>query len=125
MPLYTVTTQTGVLSGAAKGLLAEELATFHADYSGVPKTWVQVVFQDYTAGSGFSGGKPAAVAALILQIRTGRTVEYKRGLVQRLWELLQHATGAPDNQIVIGVNEVPPSQAMEMGKIMPEVGSAG
>jgi hypothetical protein len=43
-------------------------------------------------------------------------------LVQRLWELLQHATGAPDNQSVIGVNEVPPSQAMERGKIMPEVG---
>ena len=122
MPLYTVTTQSGVLSGEAKAKLADELATFHADYSGVPKGWVQVVFQDYAPGSGFTAGKPSAVAALILQIRTGRSVEYKRGLVQRLWELLQHATGAPDNQIVIGVNEVPPSQAMEMGKIMPEVG---
>jgi phenylpyruvate tautomerase PptA (4-oxalocrotonate tautomerase family) len=122
MPLYTVTTQAGVLSGAAKARLADELATFHADYSGVPKTWVQVVFQDYEPGSGFTAGKPTAVAALILQIRTGRSPEYKRGLVQRLWELVQHATGAPDNQIVIGVNEVPPSQAMEMGKIMPEVG---
>ena len=122
MPLYTVTTQAGVLSGEAKAKLADELATFHSDYSGVPKTWVQVVFQDYAPGSGFTAGKPSAVAALILQIRTGRSVEYKRGLVQRLWELLQHATGAPDNQIVIGVNEVPPSQAMEMGKIMPEVG---
>ena len=122
MPLYTVTTQAGVLSGAAKARLADELATFHADYSGVPKTWVQVVFQDYAPGSGFTAGKPSTVAALILQIRTGRSVEYKRGLVQRLWELLQHATGAADNQIVIGVNEVPPSQAMEMGKIMPEVG---
>ena len=123
MPLYTVTTQTGVLSGEAKAKLADELATFHADYSGVPKGWVQVVFQDYAPGSGFTAGKPSAVAALILQIRTGRTVEYKRGLVQRLWELLQRATGAADNQMVIGVNEVPPSQAMEMGKIMPEVGS--
>jgi phenylpyruvate tautomerase PptA (4-oxalocrotonate tautomerase family) len=122
MPLYTVTTQTGVLSGEVKARLADELATFHADYSGVPKAWVQVVFQDYAPGSGFTAGKPSAVAALILQIRTGRTAEYKRGLVQRLWELLQHATGAADNQIVIGVNEVPPSQAMEMGKIMPEVG---
>ena len=122
MPLYTVTTQSGVLSGEAKAKLADELATFHADYSGVPKGWVQVVFQDYAPGSGFTAGKPSAVAALILQIRTGRSAEYKRGLVQRLWELLQHATGAQDNQIVIGVNEVPPSQAMEMGKIMPEVG---
>jgi phenylpyruvate tautomerase PptA (4-oxalocrotonate tautomerase family) len=122
MPLYTVTTQAGVLGGDAKARLADELATFHADYSSVPKTWVQVVFQDYAPGSGFSAGKPAAVATLMAQIRTGRSAEYKRGLVQRLWELLQHATGAPDNQIVIGVNEVPASQAMEMGKILPEVG---
>jgi hypothetical protein len=48
-------------------------------------------------------------------------LEYKRGLVQRLWELLQQATSASDNQIVIGVNEVPPSQAM-MGRTMPAVG---
>jgi phenylpyruvate tautomerase PptA (4-oxalocrotonate tautomerase family) len=122
MPLYTVTAQAGMLSGEAKARLADELATFHADYSGVPKTWVQVVFQDYAPGGGFTGGKPSTVAALIAQIRTGRSVEFKRGLVQRLWELLQHATGAADNQIVIGVNEVPPSQAMEMGKIMPEIG---
>ena len=121
MPLYTVTTQAGVLSGEAKAGLADELATFHAEYSGVPKTWVQVVFQDYAPGSGFMAGKPSAVAALILQIRTGRSAAYQRGMVQRLWELVQQATGAPDNQIVIGVTEVPPSQAMEMGKIMPEV----
>lgn len=121
MPLYTLTTQTGVLSGAAKAKLADEIATFHADYSGVPKGWVQVVFHEYPPGNGFTAGQPAAVAALTLLIRTGRSVEYKRGMVQRLWELLQNATGAPDNQIVIGVSEVPPSQAMEMGKIMPEV----
>jgi phenylpyruvate tautomerase PptA (4-oxalocrotonate tautomerase family) len=51
-------------------------------------------------------------------------VEYKRGLIKRLWELLQGATRAPDDQIVIGIHEVPPSQAMEMGQIMPEVGSS-
>jgi phenylpyruvate tautomerase PptA (4-oxalocrotonate tautomerase family) len=54
-------------------------------------------------------------------IRTGRTVEYKRGLIKRLWELFQAATGAPDDQIVIGIHEVPASQAMEMGQLMPEV----
>ncbi len=122
MPLYTLTTQAGVLSHEAKAKLADDLATFHADYSGVPKEWVQVVFQDYAAGNGFTAGKPSAVAALILQIRTGRSAEYKRGMVQRLWEFVQQATRASDNQIVIGVNEVPPSQAMEMGKIMPEIG---
>ena len=121
MPLYTVMTQAGVLSGEAKARLAEDLTAFHAEYSGVPPLWVHIIFQDYAPGSGFTAGKPAPAAALTLLIRTGRSAEYKRGLIQRLWELFQGATGAPDDQIVIGVHEVPPSQAMEMGQIMPEV----
>ena len=121
MPLYTVTTQTGVLSAEAKSTLAGELTAFHSEYAGVPKNWVHVVFQDYAPGSGFTAGEPAATAALTLLIRTGRSPEYKRGLLKRLWELLQDATGAPDDQIVLGIQEVPPSQAMEMGQIMPDV----
>jgi phenylpyruvate tautomerase PptA (4-oxalocrotonate tautomerase family) len=56
-----------------------------------------------------------------LLIRTGRSSEYKRDLLKRLWGLLQSATGAPDDQIVIGIQEVAPSQAMEMAQIMPDV----
>jgi phenylpyruvate tautomerase PptA (4-oxalocrotonate tautomerase family) len=121
MPLYSVTTQTGVLSAEAKSTLAGELTAFHSEYAGVPKNWVHVVFQDYAPGSGFTAGEPAATAALTLLIRTGRSPEYKRGLLKRLWELLQDATGAPDDEIVLGIQEVPASQAMEMGQIMPDV----
>jgi len=42
-------------------------------------------------------------------------------LLKRLWSALQSATRAPDDQIVIGIQEVAPSQAMEMGRIMPAV----
>jgi phenylpyruvate tautomerase PptA (4-oxalocrotonate tautomerase family) len=56
-----------------------------------------------------------------LLIRTGRSPEYKRDLLQQLWRALQKATGAPDDQIVLGIQEVPANQAMEMGKIMPDV----
>jgi phenylpyruvate tautomerase PptA (4-oxalocrotonate tautomerase family) len=122
MPLYTVTTQAGLLSPEAKASLAKELTTFHADYAGVPKNWVHIVFQDYAPGSGFTAGEMAAAVALTLLIRTGRSPDYKRGMLKRLWELLQAATDAPDDQIVIGIQEVPGSQAMEMGKIMPDVG---
>jgi phenylpyruvate tautomerase PptA (4-oxalocrotonate tautomerase family) len=121
MPLYTVTTQAGVLTVDAKVKLAAELTAFHAEYSGVPKNWVHIVFLDYAPGSGFTAGEVAATVALTLVIRTGRSPDYKRGLLTRLWELLQAATGAPDDQIVIGIQEVPASQAMEMGKIMPDV----
>jgi phenylpyruvate tautomerase PptA (4-oxalocrotonate tautomerase family) len=121
MPLYTVTTQAGVLDNEARAKLADELTTFHSQYAGVPSNWVHIVFQDYAPGSGFTAGEPSATAALTLLIRTGRSPDYKRGLLKRLWELLQAATGAPDDQIVIGIQEVPASQAMEMGQIMPDI----
>ena len=121
MPLYTVTTQKGVLSDEARTTLATELTVLHSEYASVPKNWVHVVFQDYAVGSGFTAGEPAATAALTLLIRAGRSAEYKRGLLANLWKLLQAATGAPDDQIVIGIQEVPASQAMEMGQIMPDV----
>jgi phenylpyruvate tautomerase PptA (4-oxalocrotonate tautomerase family) len=84
---------------------------------------VHIVFQDYAIGSGFTAGVPAAAVALTVIIRTGRSPEYKRELLTRLWQLLQAATGAPDDQIVIGIQELPASQAMEMGKILPDVAS--
>jgi phenylpyruvate tautomerase PptA (4-oxalocrotonate tautomerase family) len=121
MPLYTLMTQAGVLSSEARAKLAGELTTLHSEYSHVPKNWVHIVFQDYVPGNGFTAGEPAATAALTLLIRTGRSPEYKRGLLQRLWTLFQAATGAPDDQIVIGIQEVPASQAMEMAQIMPDV----
>jgi phenylpyruvate tautomerase PptA (4-oxalocrotonate tautomerase family) len=121
MPLYTITTQAGVLSGTAKATLAGELTAFHSEYASVPRNWVHIVFQEYTLGNGFTAGEPAATASLTLLMRIGRSPEYKRGLLKRLWKLFQDATGAPDDQIVLGIQEVPPSQAMEMGQIMPDV----
>jgi phenylpyruvate tautomerase PptA (4-oxalocrotonate tautomerase family) len=63
----------------------------------------------------------AATAVLTLLIRSGRSPDYKRGMLRRLCDLLQDVTGAPDDQIVIGVQEVQPNQAMEMGQIIPDV----
>ena len=121
MPLYTVTTQMGVLSAGAKADLAVKLTSLHSQYSGVPPNWVHIIFQDYPAGNGFTGGAPSATAALTVVIRTGHTDDFKVGLLKRTWELLQAATGAPDDEIVIGIQEVPASQTMELGKIMPDV----
>ena len=123
MPLYTIMTQVGALDSPAKTDLAGKLTAFHAEYAAVPKNWVHVVFHEYPSGSGFTAGRPSSTAALTLLIRTGRSADYKREMLKRLWSLLQDATGAPDEEIVLGIQEVPPSQAMEMGQIMPDVAS--
>ena len=124
MPLYTITAQAGVLDGPAKADLAEKLTAFHAEYAGIPTNWVHIVFHEYPIGSGFTAGRPSPAAALTLLIRTGRPADYKRELLKRLWSLVQAATGAPDEEIVLGIQEVPSSQAMEMGQIMPDVASS-
>ena len=124
MPLYTITTQAGVLDSAAKADLADKLTAFHAEYADVPKKWVHIVFHEYPVGSGFTAGRHSPTAALTLLIRTGRSPDYKREMLKQLWSLLQAATGAPDEEIVLGIQEVPSSQAMEMGKIMPDVASS-
>src|SRR5271156_5841386 len=123
MPLYTITTQVNVLDSAAKADLANKLTAFHTEYAGVPKNWVHIVFQEYPIGSGFTAGTPSPTAALTLLIRTGRSADYKREMLKRLWSLVQTATGASNEEIVLGIQEVPSSQAMEMGQIMPDVAS--
>jgi phenylpyruvate tautomerase PptA (4-oxalocrotonate tautomerase family) len=124
MPLYTITTQAGVLDSAAKTDLADRLTAFHTEYAEVPKKWVHVIFHEYPIGSGFSAGRPSPTAALTLLIRTGRSPDYKREMLKHLWSLVQAATGASDEEIVLGIQEVPSSQAMEMGEIMPDVASS-
>jgi phenylpyruvate tautomerase PptA (4-oxalocrotonate tautomerase family) len=118
-----VFSQAGVLDGAAKADLADKLTAFHAEYAEVPKKWVHIVFQEYPIGSGFTAGRPSPTAALTLLIRTGRSSDYKRDMLKHLWSLVRAATGAPDEEIVLGIQEVPSSQAMEMGEIMPDVAS--
>jgi phenylpyruvate tautomerase PptA (4-oxalocrotonate tautomerase family) len=124
MPLYTITTQAGVLDSPAKADLADRLTAFHVEYAGVPKSWVHLVFHEYPIGSGFTAGRPSPTATLTLLIRTGRSADYKREMLKRLWSMVQTATGAPDEEIVLGIQEVPSSQAMEMRQIMPDVESS-
>ena len=125
MPLYTVITQADVLSGNAKAKLAGELTAFHSEYAGVPKNWIHIVFQDYAPGSGLhrrgAGGDGGAHASYPNWPVAGIQARVTEA---RLWELLQDATGAPDDQIVLGIQEVPPSQAMEMGQITPDASQA-
>jgi phenylpyruvate tautomerase PptA (4-oxalocrotonate tautomerase family) len=44
VPLYTVTTQHGVLSNDAKADLAGKVTALHCELSGVPRNWVHIVF---------------------------------------------------------------------------------
>jgi phenylpyruvate tautomerase PptA (4-oxalocrotonate tautomerase family) len=121
MPLYTAITQEGTVSSETKAKIAEEITRIHTGVMKVPKNFVRVVFLSYPKGSGFTGGSEAPTAALNCVLRSGHTVQEKTDMLKQLWAMFQDLTGIATDQIALSLQEIPSSNAMEMGQIMQAV----
>src|ERR1700754_4202156 len=115
MPLYTAITQEGSVSDETKAKIAEEITRIHTTLMKVPRSFVRVVFLSYPKGSGYTAGEEAPTAALNCVLRSGHTAEEKADLLERLWSMFQARTGIPTDQIAVSLQEIPSSNAMEMG----------
>jgi phenylpyruvate tautomerase PptA (4-oxalocrotonate tautomerase family) len=122
MPLYSAITQDGTVSVETKAQLAAEITRIHSTVMKVPKSFVRVIFLSYPAGSGFTGGEPAPTASLNCVLRSGHTLEEKTDMLQQLWAMFQDLTGIATEQLAISLQEIPSSNAMEMGQVMQSVG---
>jgi phenylpyruvate tautomerase PptA (4-oxalocrotonate tautomerase family) len=122
MPLYTAITQEDTVSVEIKAKIAEEITRIHTSVMKVPESFVRVVFLSYPKGSGFTGGKEAPTAALNCVLRSGHTPEEKTDMLQQLWTMFQGLTGIATDQLALSLQEIPSSNAMEMGQIMQAVG---
>jgi len=121
MPLYTAIMEQGFVSDERKTRIAEEITRIHSTVMKVPKGFVRVVFLSYPEGSGYAAGEQAPTAALNCVLRSGHTVEEKTDLLKQLWAMFQKLTGIATDQLAISLQEIPSSNAMEMGQIMPDV----
>jgi len=121
MPLYTISSQDGALSPEEQAALAAEITEFHCQMAGPDKAFVKIIFTTFAPGEGFVGGEAAAAVILTVLIRAGRSSDYKRDMLRKLWAILQRATMATDEQMLVAIQEAPASNAMEMGQIMPEL----
>jgi phenylpyruvate tautomerase PptA (4-oxalocrotonate tautomerase family) len=121
MPLYTATIQEGTVSVETKAKIAEEITRIHTAVMKVPKNFVRVIFVSYPKGSGFTGGSEAPTAALNCVLRSGHTSEEKADALQQLWAMFQDLTGVATDHLALSLQEIPSSNAMEMGKIMQPV----
>jgi len=122
MPLYTAIVQEGTVSAETKAKIAEEITRIHTTVMKVPKTFVRVVFLSFTEGSGFTGGEQASTASINCVLRSGHTLEEKTDMLQQLWTMFQGLTGIATDQLALSLQEIPSSNAMEMGQIMRAVG---
>ncbi len=121
MPQYTVFAEDGSISDQTKTKIAEEITRIHAEVMKVPKSFVRVVFLSYPSGCGYTAGEKAPTAALNGVLRIGHTAQEKNDMLKRLWSMFQELTGVATEQLAICLQEIPASNAMEMGQIMPAV----
>ncbi len=122
MPLYTVITEEQSLSGYIKSRIAEEITRIHTTVMKVPAHFVRVVFLSYPKGSGYAAGMEAPTAALNCTLRSGHSMAEKTDMLRQLWSMFQNVTGIATEQLAISLQEIPSSNAMEMGQIMQAVG---
>ena len=106
----------------AKAKIAREITRIHTAVMKVPSNFVRVVFLSYPKGSGYTAGKAAPTAALNCVLRSGHTDAEKTEMLKQLWSMFQNLTGIPTDQLAISLQEIPSSNAMEMGQIMQAVG---
>jgi phenylpyruvate tautomerase PptA (4-oxalocrotonate tautomerase family) len=123
MPLYTVVTQEEFLSNETKSKVAEEITRIHSAVMNVPRHFVRVVFLSYPAGSGYTAGSAAPTAAVNCILRSGHGVAEKADMLRQLWSMFQNLTGIASDQLALSLQEIPSSNAMELGQIMQSVGS--
>ena len=121
MPLYTAITEYDYVSDEKKARIAEAITRIHATVMKVPKNFVRVIFLSYPKHSGYTAGEEAPAAALNCVLRSGHTADEKADLLKQLWSMFQELTGIPTEQLSIALQEIPSSNAMEMGQIMPAV----
>jgi phenylpyruvate tautomerase PptA (4-oxalocrotonate tautomerase family) len=121
MPLYTVIAEDGNISDKTRAKIAVEITRIHVEVMKVPKSFVHIVFLSYASGCGYTAGEKASTVALNCVLRLGHTAQEKNDILKRLWSMFQQLTGVAKEQLAISLQEIPASNAMEMGKIMQAV----
>jgi phenylpyruvate tautomerase PptA (4-oxalocrotonate tautomerase family) len=120
MPQYTAIVQDPI-PDELKAAIAEEITRIHTAVMKVPRSFVHVIFLSYPKGSGYSAGKEGPAACLNCTLRGGHSVEEKTDLLKQLWSAFQSRTGIAAEQLAISLQEIPASNAMEMGQILQAV----
>lgn len=120
MPFYTCVHKEGILSNEAKRSIAQGITDIHCGLTGAPRHFVHVMFQAYTASNCFSGGEDSGVANIRGSVRAGRSQEIKESMMKQFTALwLKECPTTQLGEIVVSLAEVPGSNVMEGGILLP------
>jgi phenylpyruvate tautomerase PptA (4-oxalocrotonate tautomerase family) len=125
MPTYTVSTAAQRLSDDTRQRIAEGITGAHSRATGAQGFFAQVIFNEIPAGRHFIGGRPLKAEQFYVHghIRAGRTAEQKRQLLDAIVDVVVDATNVERRYVWVYLSELPPSQMVEYGQVLPEPGA--
>ena len=124
MPTYTVTNSNFNLTTKQQKDLAQGITKVHNVITGANTYFAQVIFNKTKKNNHFMGGKKVKEPSLFLlgQIRAGRPKKIKDRLISDLKNILVKKTKLDETQVWVYIVDLPPSQMIEYGAVLPESG---
>ena len=124
MPTYTVTNSNFNLSLNQQKNLAEGITKVHNVVTGANTYFAQVIFNKTKKNNHFMGGKKVKEPSIFLlgQIRAGRPKETKDKLISDLRDVIIKNSKLDETQVWVYIVDLPPSQMIEYGAVLPESG---
>ena len=124
MPTYTVTNSNFNLSSKQQKNLAEGITKVHNIVTGANTYFAQVIFNKTKKNNHFMGCKKVKEPSMFLlgQIRAGRSKEVKDKLISDLKNVIVKNSKLDETQIWVYIIDLPPSQMIEYGAVLPESG---
>jgi phenylpyruvate tautomerase PptA (4-oxalocrotonate tautomerase family) len=124
MPTYTLTNSNFYISSKQQKKIAKGITEVHNIVTGANTYFAQVIFNKTKKNNHFMGGKIVKEPSLFLlgQIRSGRSKEIKDKLISDLKDVLVKNSNLDETQVWVYINDLPPSQMIEYGAVLPESG---
>ena len=124
MPTYTVTNSNFNLTPKQQKNLAEGITKVHNVVTGANTYFAQVIFNKTKKNNHFMGGKKVREPSIFLlgQIRAGRPKKTKDKLISDLKDIVIKNSKLNETQIWVYIVDLPPSQMIEYGEVLPQSG---
>jgi phenylpyruvate tautomerase PptA (4-oxalocrotonate tautomerase family) len=125
MPTYTVTTANVSMTTAQQSEIATVITEAHHHNTGAPGFFAQVLFVALPEQRHYIGGKPNVTPHIYVHglIRAGRSAAAKSGLIKQISERTREIAGVGTEDIWVYVQDIPPEQMIEFGRVLPEPGA--
>jgi phenylpyruvate tautomerase PptA (4-oxalocrotonate tautomerase family) len=125
MPTYTVMSANLTLTARQEADIAAAITRAHHESTGAPAYFAQVIFNEIAGGKHYIGGKAYRTPHLFVQglIRAGRTAEAKAALIKTIAADVHAIAGVASEDIWVYIQEIPATQMIEFGRVLPEPGA--